>query len=140
LNQATALAGFASAQGLGLAVLMLDIDRFKAVNDTFGHAVGDLVLREVAHTLRDSTRPEDLVARYGGEEFVMALPVAAPDLATERAERIRHNLAARRISVGGRTLRVTVSVGLAFAPSDRPCSATSLISMADRCLYRAKNA
>jgi diguanylate cyclase (GGDEF)-like protein len=140
LNQVAALAGFASAQGLGLAVLMLDIDHFKKVNDTYGHGTGDTVIREVAQTLRESTRPEDLVARYGGEEFVMALPVAAPDLATERAERIRANLSDRRIVADRVVVRVTASLGLAFAEAGSFRSACALISIADNALYQAKRA
>jgi two-component system cell cycle response regulator len=139
LNQVGPLAQFNAVRGLGLAVLMLDIDHFKRVNDTFGHDVGDHVLREVAGVLREATRPEDLVARYGGEEFIVALPVSAPDQATERAERIRATLAERRIVADGITLRVTASLGLAFAPPDRLCSASTMITAADRCLYQAKN-
>jgi diguanylate cyclase (GGDEF)-like protein len=134
------LAERGAARGLGLAVLMLDIDHFKRINDTYGHDVGDVVLCEVARVLRESARNEDLVARYGGEEFVLALPVAAPDQATERAERVRTNLAARRIDTPGSPLRVTASVGLAFARPARSRSHASLITAADHCLYQAKNA
>jgi two-component system, cell cycle response regulator len=139
LNQVGPLAEYNAVRGLGLALLMLDIDHFKKINDTFGHDVGDVVLREVAGVLREATRPEDLVARYGGEEFVFALPVVAPDQATERAEQIRQTLSERRIAGGGTLLRVTGSFGLAFAPADRRCSASALITAADRCLYHAKN-
>jgi diguanylate cyclase (GGDEF)-like protein len=138
LNQVGPLTQFGALRGLGLAILMLDIDHFKLINDGHGHDVGDFVLREVANVLRDSTRNEDLVARYGGEEFVLALPVAAPDQATDRAERIRTSLAGRRIVTGSTTLRVTASLGLAFAPADRPRSAAAMITAADRCLLQAK--
>ena len=94
---------------------MLDIDHFKRINDTFGHDAGDAVLREIAGVLRESTRAEDLVARYGGEEFVIALPVAAPDQATDRAERIRSNLSSRQMPGIGETLTVTASLGLSYA-------------------------
>ncbi len=145
LEQIAAMAELGASRGLGLAILMLDIDHFKRVNDTYGHNAGDAVLREVAAVLRESTRNEDLVARYGGEEFIAALPVAAPDHATARAERIRANLNARRISLPPETpppappLRVSASLGLAFAHPGRPCSLTSLITAADQCLYLAKN-
>ena len=89
LNQIGVLAERSAAQGVGLAVLMLDIDHFKQINDRYGHLAGDGVLRQVAAVIRESTRAEDLVARFGGEEFVVVLPVSVPDLATERAERIR---------------------------------------------------
>jgi two-component system cell cycle response regulator len=139
LNQVGPLAEYNAVRGLGLAVLMLDIDHFKRVNDTFGHDAGDHVLSEVANVLREATRPEDLVARYGGEEFILALPVAGFDQATERAERIRSSLAERRIVADGIVLRVTASLGLAFAPPDRLGSASEMITAADRGLYHAKN-
>jgi diguanylate cyclase (GGDEF)-like protein len=139
LNQVGPLAEQSGERGLGLAILMLDIDHFKRVNDSFGHDAGDRVLREVAGVLREATRPEDLVARYGGEEFVLALPVLAPDQATERAERIRESLAERRIAAGDGSLQVTASLGLAFAAADRVYSPAALITAADRCLYQAKN-
>ncbi len=139
LAQFGPLADRGALKGLGTAVLMLDIDHFKRINDTHGHEVGDAVLREVAGVLRQATRSDDLVARYGGEEFVVALPVAAPDQATERAERVRATLASRRILAGGIPLRVTASLGLAFTPAGRPRSVSALISTADRGLYQAKN-
>jgi diguanylate cyclase (GGDEF)-like protein len=127
-------------RGLGLAVLMLDVDHFKRVNDRFGHDVGDQVLREVADVLRDSTRSEDLVARHGGEEFVVALPVAAPDHALDRAERIRANLESRSIHTPDGLLHVTASIGMSYAYAMRAWNPSSLISAADHCLYLAKNA
>jgi diguanylate cyclase (GGDEF)-like protein len=139
LAQFGPLADRGALRGLGTAVLMLDIDHFKRINDNYGHEVGDVVLREVAGVLRQATRADDLVARYGGEEFVVALPVAAPDQATERAERVRSTLASRRILAGGIPLRVTASLGLAFTPPGRPRSISALIATADRGLYQAKN-
>ena len=105
---------------------MVDVDHFKRINDRFGHLVGDIVLREISGIIRESTRAEDLVARYGGEEFIVALPVSSPDLATERAERIRTSVAARRIRAGGSEIRVTVSIGLAFGAPHWPLSEISL--------------
>jgi two-component system, cell cycle response regulator len=138
-DQLGPLAQRAAGRNLGLAIAMLDIDHFKRVNDTHGHAAGDAVLREVAAVIRRSIRPDDLLARFGGEEFVAALPIAAPEQAVARAERIRRALAARRIALaGGQTLRVTASLGLIFCPPGRPRTAASLIMAADRCLYRAK--
>lgn len=139
LNQVGPLAESSAMRGLGLAILMLDIDHFKRINDTYGHDAGDAVLREVAGVLRESTRAEDLVARYGGEEFVVALPVAAPDQATDRAEQIRANLSARQITgVGEQALTVTASLGLAYAEPGRMRSPTALITAADHSLYQAK--
>ncbi|MFO0908712.1 MAG: GGDEF domain-containing protein [Isosphaeraceae bacterium] len=136
----TAQAG--AARGLGLAILMLDVDHFKRINDTYGHDAGDAALREVAQVLRECTRNDDLVARYGGEEFVVALTVAAPDQATDRAERIRAAIASRRIPTGPKSavLRVTASLGLAFAYPGRLRSPEALISAADLGLYQAKHA
>jgi len=139
LAQFGPLADRSGLKGLAMAVLMLDIDHFKRINDAHGHDVGDQVLREVAAVLRQATRSDDLVARYGGEEFVVALPVAAPDQATERAERVRAALADRRILADGVPLRVTASLGLAYTPAGRPRSVASLISTADQGLYQAKN-
>src|SRR4029077_3766842 len=107
-------------RGLGISVIMLDIDHFKTVNDTYGHPAGDLVLSRVAALIRRSTRTDDLVARYGGEEVIVALPIAAPDLASERADRIRLELAEERIDIGGSHLSITASLGLTFAPANRP--------------------
>ncbi len=117
---------------------MLDVDHFKQINDRYGHLAGDCVLREVAQVIRESTRSEDLVARYGGEEFVVALPVSAPDLATERAERIRSSLEGRPIHAAGNEIRVTVSIGLAVGQPGRPNSELVLIEAADQALYQAK--
>ncbi len=139
LAQFGPLADRSGLKGLGIAVLMLDIDHFKRINDAHGHEVGDAVLREVAGVLRQATRSDDLVARYGGEEFVVALPVAAPDQATERAERVRSTLAERRILAAGMPLNVTASLGLAFTPPGRPRSVAALIATADQGLYQAKN-
>lgn len=138
LSQVATLAGSAASQALGVAVLMLDIDHFKRVNDAYGHAAGDVVLREVAQTLRDATRSDDLVARYGGEEFVLALPVRVPEQATERAERIRVSLAERRIVTDRAILRITASLGLSFADAGCFRSADELIMVADHALYQAK--
>lgn len=141
LEQLAPLVAASTAKGVGLAVLMLDIDHFKRINDTFGHAAGDIVLREAAAVIRQATRPEDLVARYGGEEFVIALPIIGTEQAAERAERIRKALAARRIAVAGGSLKVTASVGLVHAPASRTSvAALALIASADRALYQAKEA
>ncbi len=139
LDQVGPLAGRAAMRGLGLAVLMLDVDHFKRVNDQHGHVVGDLVLREVSEVIRGVTRNEDLVARYGGEEFVLALPMPGIPQVTERAERMRQALAQRRVMVEGKELGVTVSIGLAHAEAGlvRPYH---LVAAADKNLYRAKEA
>jgi diguanylate cyclase (GGDEF)-like protein len=138
LSQIGLLAERSSAQGNGLAVLMVDVDHFKRINDGYGHLAGDAVLKEIAAVIRESTRSEDLVARFGGEEFVVALPVSVPERAVERAERIRSNIAVRRIAAEGQQVRVTASIGLAYAPPGRTRGEMALIMTADEALYRAK--
>jgi two-component system cell cycle response regulator len=138
LDQIGVLAQRSAVQGIGVAVLMLDIDHFKQINDRYGHLAGDDVLRQVATVLRESTRNEDLVARFGGEEFVVVLPVSVPDLAAERAERIRSNLAERSVIAEGTEIRVTASIGLAFAAPGRSRNEMALIMAADEALYQAK--
>ncbi|MDG3003736.1 GGDEF domain-containing protein [Paludisphaera mucosa] len=125
-------------RNLGTAILMVDVDHFKRVNDTYGHDIGDAALREVAKSLRDSTRSDDLVARYGGEEFIIALPVASTEQALERAEQIRLMLARRTVRAGRRELRITASVGLSCSLLDRPRTVNALIATADIALYEAK--
>jgi len=138
LEQAGPLCDQYAQRDMGLAILMVDIDRFKQINDEHGHDAGDTVLREVARVLRESTRLEDLVARYGGEEFIFALPVASLDQAVERAERVRNHLAQRTMNVKGRQFRVTVSIGLSCNLSGWPRTIAGLISAADEALYEAK--
>jgi two-component system, cell cycle response regulator len=137
-EQVSALAERYAAHGIGLAILMIDVDHFKRVNDGYGHDAGDGVLKEVAAVIRESTRAEDLIARYGGEEFVVALPVSSPVLAIDRADRIRRNLAGRAVSVGSELIHITASIGLAFSPPGRSRHERALIMRADQALYQAK--
>jgi two-component system cell cycle response regulator len=138
LSQIGPLAELNTMCELGLAVILVDIDHFKGVNDTHGHDVGDLVLCEVAEVLRQSTRAEDLVARYGGEEFIMALPICSLEQAIDRAERIRTQLSSHEVDAFGTCVRVTASLGLSFAPAGRVRDLPALISAADEALYEAK--
>ncbi|AMV38702.1 diguanylate cyclase [Planctomyces sp. SH-PL62] len=125
-------------RNLGTAVLMVDVDHFKRINDAYGHDVGDAALREVAKSLRDSTRSEDLVARYGGEEFIVALPVSSAEQAMERAERIRGLLATRPVRIGRREFGITASVGVSYSTVGRRRTVNALIATADLALYQAK--
>ena len=118
-NRIGQLAERSDAEGLLLAVVMLDIDHFKGINDRYGHPLGDQALRDVAMVIRESTRPEDIVARYGGEEFVIALAVSTPRLASEIAERIRSNVAGGEAIAGENDIRITASLGMAYGPSRR---------------------
>lgn len=120
-----------------LAVLVVDVDHFKAVNDRFGHAAGDRVLTAVAGTLAAAVREGDTAARLGGEEFVLVLPGADAAAALERAEQVRRAVAALRHPPDGGSLRVTVSTGVAVCPADG-ATAGDLLEAADRALYAAK--
>jgi diguanylate cyclase (GGDEF)-like protein len=120
-------------------LLLLDIDHFKRVNDTHGHAVGDLVIQAVADCLRETVRPMDLPARIGGEEFAVILPNCSPAFGQAVAERLRIRIEARPIKVGpSQTLGVTVSVGGAYAPQWVRSTASLWMERADLQLYRAK--
>jgi diguanylate cyclase (GGDEF)-like protein len=128
----------AARWGTPLAVVALDVDRFKAVNDLHGHAVGDVVLREVAARVRATTRAGDLAARIGGEEFALLLPGADLVGARELAERLRAAIAAAPVEAQGRTLAVTASLGCAALERGEPPEA--LLARADARLYEAKRA
>jgi two-component system cell cycle response regulator len=122
---------------LPLAVLMMDLDHFKAVNDGHGHLMGSHVLQEVGRLIHESTRAVDVTARYGGEEFVAYLPEATTQTAHQVAERIRTAIERHPFTLDGATIRVTISIGIAFHP-EHGRDIRSLVSRADRALYRAK--
>jgi len=121
-----------------LAVLMLDIDRFKAVNDEHGHLCGDYVLREMSNRIRHAVRREDLFARYGGEEFALVLVETNPEQAHEVAERIRASIEAKPFWFESVAVPVTVSVGVASIKTQVETSAGALLKEADEKLYEAK--
>ncbi|MBU8975193.1 diguanylate cyclase [Lysobacter sp. MMG2] len=122
-----------------LAVLMLDVDHFKAFNDRHGHAMGDAALAAFARMLKDKCRPEDIACRYGGEEFTLILPESDLPTALERAEDIRTSAALLRIGeAGGAALRITVSIGVALMPQHGEVG-LELMRAGDRALYRAKH-
>ena len=126
--------------GHSVAVLMLDLDHFKAINDTRGHLIGDGVLKDTAEILRSAVRSADFVARYGGEEFVIVLPETSMDGAVTFAERLRERITSTAFSGGhGVTLQLTVSIGVSLFPGPRITSVDDLLSAADTALYRAKN-
>ena len=130
----------------GLVCLMLDIDHFKRVNDTWGHAAGDVVLKELAHRIESQVRASDVAARYGGEEFVVLLPDTNVEAAEKLAERIREEIAASPIGLpSGESITITASIGIAeVAPApdarDLKTLGDSLIARADVALYAAKSA
>lgn len=126
--------------GSALGVAMVDVDHFKQVNDTYGHQVGDVVLREVAKRLSDSVRTYDLVGRYGGEEFLVVVPSCDPPGLRAGAERLRHAIAGRPIETAAGSLTSTISIGIASAPlSDETTSELeALLKISDDALYQAK--
>jgi two-component system cell cycle response regulator len=122
------------------ALMMCDIDHFKSVNDLYGHAIGDEVLREVARRLHNSVRSYDMVGRYGGEEFLVALNKCDPGSAVSRAENLRTKIASRPIQTANSPVPVTISIGLALSTEFTECSVEELMHQADMALYAAKAA
>ena len=125
--------------GEAFALMMLDVDHFKAINDHHGHAVGDLALKHVAALLRHGVRDVDHLSRFGGEEFVVLLPAATPAAALALAERLRESVEGSPPTVQQHVLPLTVSIGLAqwAGDADEP---RQLLARADAALYRAKAA
>ena len=121
-----------------LTVLMIDLDRFKQINDSRGHLVGDSVLKQVGDLLSREARSVDIVARYGGEEFVIVLPDTNLEGGMAFAERVRYRVANHDFGDQGGSLRVTVSIGVAVFPEDGIVTADHLFARADAALYRAK--
>ncbi len=120
-------------------LLVLDIDHFKRVNDTHGHASGDLVLKAVANALLDCVRPMDMVARVGGEEFAIVMPNCPATFGEAVAERVRRRVEAMPVAIGmAQQIQVSVSIGGAFAPQWVRSSTALWIERADVQLYRAK--
>jgi diguanylate cyclase (GGDEF)-like protein len=128
----------AQRQKTPVALMMIDIDDFKAVNDQFGHLAGDEVIRSVSDILRRSVRRFDLCSRFGGEEFAIVMPGSGPEHSAVVAERIRQRIEEFRLEEPTlSTLRVTVSIGLSVSYELSP---RELIERADRALYAAKRA
>ncbi len=126
-----------------LACMFLDIDKFKRINDTYGHQTGDAVLRNVAASIQSLLRAGDTIARYGGEEFVVLLPQATAHHAREVAERIRSSVAERHFqATSGHEIKVTISIGLAMLQDESDVEqsrlAEHLVARADKALYQAK--
>jgi diguanylate cyclase (GGDEF)-like protein len=125
-------------KGLAACVAMLDLDNFKIINDTLGHAAGDIVLKELAQLIEDQIREFDKLGRYGGEEFVLLLPATRLDEGMSMLERIRREIAATRWHQLVGDLQVTISCGITeISPSD---TTTDTLSRADHALYDAKHA
>jgi len=129
---------FSNRYGTPLTISMLDIDRFKNINDTYGHTVGDEVLRSLTGKLRQDIRHPDTMGRYGGEEFLIVLPHSTMKSAIEQAQRLCEQARALAITVGDQTISVTISLGIAQYKIEKE-DWQAFLSRADRALYQAKN-
>jgi diguanylate cyclase (GGDEF)-like protein/PAS domain S-box-containing protein len=127
----------AERNGHPLNILMVDVDHFKQLNDTYGHPAGDEVLRLLGGLLQNHARSSDIPCRYGGEEFVLVLPDMSPEAARERAELVRRDFADLRIAFGGTEIAATLSIGVSSYPGHGK-TADELIRAADLALYEAK--
>jgi diguanylate cyclase (GGDEF)-like protein len=129
--------GRAAREGGSLAVAVADIDHFKSINDTYGHSAGDAVLCEVTKAMQSSIRSYDMIGRFGGEEFLIVFPRCESANAMKLAERVRQNVAAQSTRIAGKSISVTVSLGVAVfhGAEDAP----GLIPGADAALYQAKH-
>jgi diguanylate cyclase (GGDEF)-like protein len=123
--------------GKSFSVLMCDIDHFKAVNDTYGHAAGDEVLFRIAQIIRDSSLPEGVVCRYGGEEIIVFLRDKTDDEAFSKAEKIRKAVKKESVKYKNKTIKVTMSIGLASTDKGLE-SFKKMIKTADDNVYKAK--
>jgi two-component system, cell cycle response regulator len=129
---------YAERHRISLALLFLDLDRFKSINDTHGHPGGDFVLQELATLMVKSLRNEDVLARYGGEEFAIICRGLELKPAEALAERIRRGVEKHRFEFNGLAIPVTVSIGVACAPDPRVRDAPALVVAADEAMYMAK--
>jgi diguanylate cyclase (GGDEF)-like protein len=126
--------------GLPLSLIVADLDYFKKINDTHGHPAGDTVLVKAASRLRSCIRPQEALGRYGGEEFLIILPGSSHLTAMAVAERMRHAIASQPEIIGGTTLNLTISAGVASTDLFPSATTEELISRADVALYAAKDA
>ena len=127
-------------RGNSLAIMIIDLDHFKRINDRYGHAAGDEVLRQMAATLRSSFRETDFIARYGGEEFVVIAPDCDLAAAVMLAERLRAAVAELQIDFRTANIKVTTSIGIALGLDPSQAKPVEALDQADQALYRAKGA
>lgn len=123
-----------------MSCMMVDIDRFKSINDTFGHKVGDEALKRVVNALRASSRKQDVVCRLGGEEFLVICPDTSLEQAWQQAERLRQQVELLKLNTAGKQIPMTVSIGVSTNADPEVLSPDMLIQQADRRLYAAKSA
>lgn len=128
----------AKIKGRELTIVMLDIDHFKYINDTYGHIAGDQILKKMGKILHENTYPLDIIARYGGEEFIILMPETSPEQAIQAAERLRETVGNHQWEIGGNRITVTISIGLFAANSRDIKNAEDVIKKADAAMYTAK--
>ena len=138
MNSLSRLLTSQSDPGRSVAVVLIDLDRFKQVNDTWGHLAGDEVLQEFCRRVRSCLRRNDLIARLGGEEFVVVMDATASEEARQIAERIRLEVASTPFRTSAGQLNVTCSLGVAATDGHPPVSVDSLLARADHWMYLAK--
>ena len=129
-----------SGEGRGFSILLLDVDHFKRINDTYGHNIGDKVLNRIVTICSPALRKEDILARMGGEEFIALLPNTAASAATEVAERLRKLVQNTSIDTKEGTVNITVSIGVSSYSPTETSSVQELIRRADEAMYKAKEA
>jgi len=129
----------AKRKNCSIAYLMMDIDHFKSINDTYGHLAGDEVLRLLAGILKNNARQSDIVGRYGGEEFGIVLPDISVDDAVMVSERIRSSVEENKYKIENQLIDITTSIGLCFKYPSNSADYHDMIKYADKALYRAKN-
>ncbi|MDO7788022.1 sensor domain-containing diguanylate cyclase [Desulforamulus aquiferis] len=142
-NELRRLTNLSRHLGQNISVLLLDLDRFKRVNDTYGHATGDIILKDFANLLHKCSRGTDVIGRFGGEEFVIIVPFVKNEIAYDIAERIRQEVEKKVFDQDNYKINITVSIGVAtvlpqIEQSDRDI-VEKLLDSADACLYQAKN-
>lgn len=128
----------ARREGTSLGVVMVDLDHFKKINDTYGHPAGDAVLREASRVLREGLRPYDMLGRYGGEEFLMLAPSCDVTSTAAIAERLRILIAETPVHFGGVPIAMSASLGITAYENGSGANAKALLHTADEALYRAK--
>lgn len=128
----------AGREGVPLSVIMLDLDHFKSINDNFGHAAGDMVLKEITKRIGENSRRYDIIGRYGGEEFILILPNCNGKAGQRQAERLCRSIASKPFCIGSQAIPVTVSMGVASTDQFAGDGIDELVKHADEALYMAK--
>jgi diguanylate cyclase (GGDEF)-like protein len=128
------------AAGEGGAVLFLDVDKFKQINDTLGHDIGDELLKAFAERIRGVVRASDKVARQGGDEFVILIAAREPEDVAKRVAQSLLERVRQPVKIGDRTLNISTSIGIAVIPPGHPAGTTEMLKEADLALYEAKGA